>query len=401
MSLTKEEILAFEPDVFLKKIANPETRAEIEAVWNAQPEAPGGAIAVEETPVAPAPTPEEQAEADRVTAETAKAEAERVASEAAKAEQVRKDAEQKARTDAEAKKQRLVLDYQVTDPESGQPIGNRTHLEADTWEEMSDKQKIAHEHATRALHRFKNRKVTTKAEEPSKPQLTDAELQAAVAEIRKGDDPKAAVAALRKVAGAEDAEAERQALKQKQSELDAQAISYDFMRRHLHDFNSCDANGKIIGQYIIDNNLAWTLDNLEEAFDQEKEKLAPVAMPAAPAVLAPTPVPANPEPIAPVTTVTAPVIETPVAPPVVPAPTEPPAPVAAAEPTPAVAAPNPPAPRKVPNSGIVPGTTAGRPVSTAPAGLTKQDIAKMNNVELRRRMRDPKLRAEIERVANS
>lgn len=392
MALTKDEIRNLSKTDLLQKMSDPATRAELESVWNA-PES----VAVEEPP---ASTTEEQAAIDASVAVVNAFEAERVAAEAVRAEQARKDAEEAARKAAE-KNRRIVVDYQVTDPESGKPIGNRTHFEADTWEEMSEKQKIAHELATRAYERVKNRKITTKPEEPPKSKLTDEQLEAALADIRKSEDPKQAVAALRRVTGAEDAEAERRALKEEKAALAAQAISFEFMRQHLHDYNPCDANGKEIGKYITDNNLEWTRDNLEEAFDQVRDKLAP---PVAPAVSTPAPAlvnaPVATPPQAAAIAEQAPVIETPPAPTVI-APATPEPPIVAAEPTPAPAAPNPPVVRRVPNSGIVPGTTVGRPTGPAPVGLTKQDIAKMPNTELRRRMRDPKLRAEIERVANS
>src|SRR5579859_2607683 len=55
------------------------------------------------------------------------------------------------------------VDYQPMD-ETGKPIGRKTHLEADTPEELIEKQQQAHLEATRAYFRIKNAKP-----EPAKP----------------------------------------------------------------------------------------------------------------------------------------------------------------------------------------------------------------------------------------
>lgn len=388
--LTKAAILTMENAEFIKLISTPEGKAQVEAVWNAEPEASGGAQLVELTP-------EEQAAADQAAADAelvAKAEADRVAAEAEAAEQTRKEAEEAAKK-AVVKPQKIVVEYQAKDLD-GNPIGRPTHLEADTWEEMSKKQQDAHVNAVRAYERLKGQKVTFKKEVAPAPRLTDEELETALEEVRKEKDPQKAAAAIRKITGADEVELERQKLVIEREENRQRAVSLEFMTAHRNDFNPCNANSQVIADFILANELEWTRENLEVAFANTESQLAPVIVPAVP-VIAPTP-PANPEVVAPVATVQAPVVETPVAP-VVPAPTAvAPAPVVAPV---QAAADNPPAARRVPSSGVVPGSTAGRTGVPAPAGLTKQDIAKMTREQFKIAIRDPKKRLEIEKVLNS
>jgi hypothetical protein len=56
-----------------------------------------------------------------------------------------------------------------------------------------------------------------------------------------------------------------------------QAVSRQFMRLHVSDFAPCEANAQIIAQYMEQNQLPWTLDSLEIAYESVKNQLAPVA----------------------------------------------------------------------------------------------------------------------------
>jgi hypothetical protein len=51
-------------------------------------------------------------------------------------------------------------------------------------------------------------------------------------------------------------------------------VALDFMRSHVLDFEPCVANSQILTAYIQNNNLEWTTENLEAAYEHEKSKLA-------------------------------------------------------------------------------------------------------------------------------
>src|ERR1700676_2811416 len=206
----------------------------------------------------------------------AEAEAQRVAAEQAEAQRVAAEQEA-ARKAAEPKK--FVVDYQCKDDE-GNPIGRPTHLEAATQEGLIEKMREAHEQATRAFHRLKKQKVSFK--EPPKtvapaPQLSDAELLSAMKDL-KSDDPQKQLDAVRKVQRAETDKAKADA-DQKIAELNElrrqEQVSYQFLTRHRKDFNNCEANIKLVKDYFMDNQLAWTSDNLEIVFHALELELAP------------------------------------------------------------------------------------------------------------------------------
>jgi hypothetical protein len=169
------------------------------------------------------------------------------------------------------------------------------------------------------------------------------------------------------------------------------AVSLEFMKKHP-EFVQCDANAKVIGEYIKSENLDWTVDNLEIAYAATESQLAQrqsatplpatvVEEPAAPvaAEIKQEPVAANPS------TASAPVA----------APAS--APVAASEASTPVettaAAPNAPVVASKPPvaGGVEPGTLhGGRPqVSTKPVGYTKKQIRDMPREEYKKRMKDP------------
>lgn len=293
---------------------------------------------------------------------------------------------QRVAAEAEAaKNKKIVVEYQATD-EEGNPIGRPTHLEAASHEEMIGKMKEAHIQATRAFHRLKKQKVQSLREVNNQPAasavtMSDADLLAAVKDL-KSDDPQKALEAHRKLNKAESAkiQAEADAKVEAANELRRQEqVSYAFLKAHQHDFNNCEANVSLIKDYFQQNELAWTLDNLDIAFHALENELAPVAMP----VVA-TP-PANPAPaVAPVATpaVTAPAQPVATAPIV----TTPPANPAPAQPRPGV------------NGGIVPGQNSAVRPAAAPKGLTMEEVNSWDGPTMRAKMRNPQTRAEIERV---
>jgi hypothetical protein len=336
--------------------------------------------------VPPQPTPEEQ-EAERLRLETeqqvqAETERQRLA-----AEQIRVAEEQRIATEA-ARPKKIVLDYQVTN-EKGEKIGRPTHLEAANHEEMIEKMKEAHIQATRAFHRLKEQKVQSVHEVRQAPQapaqqMTDAELLAAIKDL-KSDDPTKALEAHRLLNKAEadrvQAEADAKVAKA-EAEAKGKLVSYQFLTNHLTDYNNCEANNKMLHQYLQENELAWTVDNLDIAFHALEKELAPVVEPVV--VL-----PANPVPVQPA-------IATPVVPPAA-APVVQPAPAAPIIPTPP-ANPAPAQPRPGVNGGIVPGQNSASRPSGDPKGLTTAEIHSWDGPTMRAKMRNPQLRAEIERV---
>jgi len=83
-----------------------------------------------------------------------------------------------------------------------------------------------------------------------------------------------------------------------------ETASFEFLTRHTNDFNNCAANIALIKDYFAEHRLKWTRENLEKAFLELKQKLAPVpgavitTPPSAPEP-PPPPVPATPaQPVA-------------------------------------------------------------------------------------------------------
>lgn len=308
----------------------------------------------------------------------------KAAEEAARVAAAQAEAQRVAEASAASKK--IVVEYQATD-EEGNPIGRPTHLEASSHEEMIGKMKEAHIQATRAFHRLKKQKVQSLREVNNQPvapavaqTMSDADLLATVKDL-KSDDPQKALEAHRKLNRAEAAkiQAEADARVSAADELRRQEkVSYAFLKAHQNDFNNCEANVSLIKDYFQQNELAWTLDNLEIAFHALENELAPVAV-----SVAATP-PANPAPVvAPVATPAAAQAQPVATAPVV---TTPPANPAPAQPRPGV------------NGGIVPGqNSAVRPAAT-PKGLTMDEINSWDGSTMRTKMRNPQIRAEIERV---
>lgn len=277
---------------------------------------------------------------------------------------------------------KIVVDYQITDDE-GNPLGRPTHLEATTAEEMVAKQKEAHIQATRAFHRLKKQKLTFKVPDPVVPaadDVSDAEILAAIRDM-KSDDPKTALAAVKKINSAEAAriKAKADVEIEKVNELRRQEqVTFRFLKAHSVDYNNCDANNTLIGEYFKEHELAWNNDNLELAFNALESELAPVVKPVAPAAAV-----VNPPPVAapvPTTVAAQPVVQ-----PVVTVPA----------PTPAVV--NPPAadPRPGVNGGLIPGQqSAVRPAPKTP-GLTVEEVRSWDGPTMRSKMKNPNLRAQI------
>ena len=256
-----------------------------------------------------------------------------------------------SRTEDEPK-ERIVVEYQATD-ENGNPIGSPTHLEADTWQEMSRKQQDAHVNAMRWANRLKNAKPTYKVDPLAPRQLTqDEELQAAV-DLR---DPAKAKKAFRTLLESElpiqqleEQGRELRVATEKQNRLSA---VHQFLTLHPEFFN-CDANGQVLANYLDENNLQWTPDNLEIAYASEAGKLA-----------------AQPAPVPQVTQ----------------------------------QPPNAPQPRRPSTPDVEPGGLSGAPPVTRTKTLTKADYIRMqreNPAEWRRHFNTPSLRRALDKALGS
>lgn len=327
------------------------------------------------------PTEPSQAEIDAQAASQAAAEAQAKADQLAAVQATQAAAEAAAEA---AKPKKIVVEYQATD-ENGQPIGRPTHLEAYSWEEMSKKQQEAHVQATRAFHRLKQQKTTFRREEVVAPAtMSDTELVQAAEDLKSEDDAKAA-AADRKL------RANQILIDQRKAAIDREnnhqkEVALEWMTKHIGDYNRCQANGKILAQYLEENDLEWTVDNLDLAFAAKESELAPFEAPV-PTVRTPK---LEDNPPAVVSQEVAPTTPAVIAPPAV---------VAADIPAPPAPAPNVPAPARRPgvNASIEPGQSAPRPAAK-PAGLQMKDIMGWTAEQMKKERNNPARRAEIDRV---
>ena len=344
------------------------------------------------------PTPEEAAQ---IAADTALAEQQAV-------EAARLDEEAKKAAEALVpppppvveEKKKIVIDYQVT-AEDGTPLGRPTHIEGWTQEEVNEKLKAAHINAVRYAERIKKNRVQSveaqTAQRQSQEQLQKAEQEAnvAVEEAAKEKDPAKLKEAISKVSKVErDAQIAREtALAQ------GRAVANVWMSDHKEDFQPCEANTKIIGEWLSANKLELSYDNLELAFKATETRLAkpvhqapveeaPAALVVNPPAAAPVAPAAPAPPIAAPAVVAAEPVSTPAAQSSQPV-------VAAPEPTPA-AAPNaqPAARRPGVNGGIAPGSmSAPRPsVQEQPQTTTRavmlKEIKKMSQDEFRKKLKN-------------
>jgi hypothetical protein len=342
-----------------------------------------------------------QAEADRVAAEaeTVRIEAERVAAEAetvrlaAEAETLRVAAEAEA-AKVVAPKTKIIREYQAVDGR-GNPVGKPTHLEADSPEEMMDKMQAAHMSAAAAFERLKNKKTIEAAERApaSIPIPTDAELLEVVKSLDTEKDPVKKLESIKKIASVETQKAINQANEttwkaQRQVEMIA------FLNAHTHDYYNCEANTKLIVEYIDGHKLRWTKANMELAMQEVESKLAEK-----PSVITPRTEPVVEKIVEKIQQVT-PAANPPVAPATVVAPVI--APVATAvAPTPVAQAPAaniPAVAPKIPASGLEPGSLhGGRPAagSSKTTGLTMQDVDKADRKQFQKWTKDPVYRAQL------
>jgi hypothetical protein len=261
------------------------------------------------------------------------------------------------------------MDYQATDTD-GTPIGNLTHLTADTPEEMFEKMKTAHINAlrlwqaqNRRFEELKTRKVTPKAEKtaPAMSQIDEGRYAATIS------DPSAPPAqkkeAIRQLGGIIQQEDQLQKLEADRAYLRGQQIGLQFQRNHVHDYFPCEANSKALTSWLDEHQLEFELDNLELAFLDIGEKLAkdPSKRTATNAVTNATPI-------------NQPIVEENSTPP---SETQ----------------------RRQPNFGIQPGQgSVARPANTTAGKMTKKDVLakrKADPVWWKKVLNDPDLQKEV------
>jgi hypothetical protein len=261
------------------------------------------------------------------------------------------------------------------------------------------KQKEAHTQATRAFHRLKNQKTTftKKVVEPIKiPQVPlmseDERIQAAL--DLNSDDETVVIKAERKLRSDDILRGQQQKAvvseQQRQNE-----VSNAFKAHHRHDFNPCQANAKLMTDYLREhtdadgNPLAFTEDNLELAFAATEPQLVPFQAPVVE------------ETVQPVTNT--PAVSTVQHTPTVPTPEIKPAEATEATlatPVATVTPPNPQVPARRPgvNGGLQPGQSTGLRPAATPSGLTMKDIMKWTGEQMRKEQKNPARKAEIARV---
>lgn len=180
-------------------------------------------------------------------------------------------------------KKKYVIDYQVTDEDSGRAIGRSTHFESfgtevEALRVFVEKLKAAHINAVRyaeriKTNRFKQSAASLEATERSvAATAAQAESDRLAAEAAKEQDPAKMQEAVKKAASAQrDADIARKAAIEH-----GRIIGQTWMEDHKHDFLPCDASTNILGKYLKDNNLVLSYDNLEKAFAAVKHQLPPV-----------------------------------------------------------------------------------------------------------------------------
>jgi hypothetical protein len=410
---TYKEVWALPREEYKRMMANPKEREVIDQIIAEHNNQVSEPEVVENDEAAATPEEKEVAETVAETVSEVVKEKTEPVIDSAVATAEEKALEEKARIAAEEEakpKQKLIEDFQAAD-EAGNPIGRRTHLEADTEEEMREKLKIAYENAARYAERIKKKRAeaTSRPDEPIISTLSKEELAQVQADAQGTDETKATAAKLK--LELDQIRHERITARYNAGEAKNAQVAYQFMQKHLMDYNPCQANADIISAYLKDNDLEWTVNNLELAFEIKKFELAqPVKIGPDLSVIK-AEVEAREEAAEKVRVAAEAKVRKELeaeirkkieqeqqAANTAAAQASVAAAALAATPTPAetvTTAVNPPVvARKLPASGIEPGTLHGTR-STQPLGLTKQDIAKMSGAEFRKKLRDPQFKKQL------
>jgi hypothetical protein len=246
--------------------------------------------------VPPADEPVSEEEQAAIDADNARAE-EQVAADQQVGETVAQAiVETPAKTVVELPKVKIVRDYQVED-EQGKPLGRRTHIEGWTNEEIFAKYEAAHTNAVRYAERLKKRldlmDQATKTQQSAA--VAAAEADQAIVAAKKENDPIKFTEAVKKTSVAE---RETEAAKRAAAQY-ASIIIESWMDDHKEDYVPCEASADLLNQWMGQNGLQLSYENLEKAFQATKAKqpiperraaqtsAAPVTNPQAAAVVAP------------------------------------------------------------------------------------------------------------------
>ena len=207
---------------------------------------------------------------------------------------------------------KYTINFPLTD-EQGQPLLDRagkarvTHLIADSAEELITKMATSNLEVSRALDRSNRHIETLKSKRPT-PRAVAPDLKAKPLSqeetIQVGldiQDPRKAAAAVEKMVESRIGPVAGEVERQRQT-LDQTAkvrLGREFFSRHKDDLADIAANGSMLAKWITENELDWTLDNLEIAFVTLGDRLVRPVPPrnAAPAEPAPgNDAPGNEEP---------------------------------------------------------------------------------------------------------
>lgn len=180
-------------------------------------------------------------------------------------------------------KKKYTIDYQVTDEDSGRPIGRATHFESfgtevEALRVFVEKLKNAHINAVRYAERIKSNRFKQSAtafeasDKTAAATAAQAESDRLAAEAANEKDPVKMKTAVEKAAAAQ-----RNAEDARQAQIEhGRTIAISWMQDHKDDFLPCDASSSIMQAYMKEKSLPLTYDNLEKTFHAVKHQLPPV-----------------------------------------------------------------------------------------------------------------------------
>jgi hypothetical protein len=191
--------------------------------------------------------------------------------------------------------EKFVFEFQHTDRNGNPIIDPRTGKQAFTnltganEKEVLEKLKDSYLELESAYVRAKTHKPVPKPEQPPAKELSAEEERQAAADLQ---DPTKARTAIRKLSGVDDIEARQKAADEATFNADARAAAYQFMSRHINDYYPCQANSKVMSDYIAENDLdPRNVENYEVAFNSLQGRLAEKPAPPAPPKIEDSPAP--------------------------------------------------------------------------------------------------------------
>jgi hypothetical protein len=192
-------------------------------------------------------------------------------------------------------KTKYTISFKLTN-DNGNPIFDQhgkqrmTNLTADSVEELVSKMATANIEASRVAERANRFAETLKNTKPTEvrpaPDLKPKELTADE-KMQVGldsQDPRKAADAIERVVKAVVPVAQiTEEVERQRRDTDHEKrlrLAGEFVRGHRADYNPIEANNALMKQYLAENNLEYSLGNLERAFAALQAKLAPIAVPA-------------------------------------------------------------------------------------------------------------------------